>query len=164
MGFSEVRGSFQPPSFVWILHHPELTLSLPREVTRRARDTSRPQLTLCSMGGRGCGQGCLTPPSGFSSHTSIVSSQTNHGTFTVQLLQLVTSQMQSQASQRGLQACQTQSPENQRRTEVFRERKYTHHIAPTGEAFEEGMPTRTSCTFPFSMTRTRSQLRTVFRR
>lgn len=42
--------------------------------------------------------------------------------------------------------------------------KNVHTTALTGEAFEEVMPTRTSCTFPFSMTRTRSQLRTVFRR
>lgn len=139
MGFSEVRGSFQPTNFVCTLHHPEPTLSLPREVTRRARDTSQPQLTLSSMGGRGCGQGCLTPPLGFFySHTSIASSQINHRTFTVQLLRLVTSQMQSQASQRVLQACQTQSPKNQRRIEVFRERKCTHHRALTGEPLRRG--------------------------
>lgn len=164
MGFSEVRGSFQPTSFVCTLHHPEPTLSLPREMARRTRDTSQPQLTMCSMGGRGCGQGCLAPWSGFCSHMSIASSQITHRTFTVQPLQLVTSQMQSQASQRGLQACQTQSPENQRRAQVFRERNCTQHTALTGDAFEGGTPIKTSCTFPFSITRTRSQLRTVFRR
>lgn len=58
-----------------------------------------------------------------SSHPSIASSPINHGTVTVRLLRLVTSQMQSQASRQGLRACQTQSPEKQRRTEIFRKKK-----------------------------------------
>lgn len=169
MGFSEVRGSFPPTGFVCTLHHPEPALSPPQGVTKRAGQSKG----RISVPAHPVLHGWEGPWLGLQdstfrillSHPSIASSPINHGTFTVQLLRLVTSQRQSQASRQGLRACQTQSPEKQRRTEIFRgKKKVTHHTALTGEAFEEVKPTRTSCTFPFSMTRTRSQLRTVFRR